>query len=58
MAVLDACTQINDRLKTYREADKNATWVDIIKKAYFDRVNLSANGFYKVCPVKRKSHNM
>ncbi|KAJ3319135.1 hypothetical protein HDU76_000638 [Blyttiomyces sp. JEL0837] len=47
MAVLDACNQILERLKPIREADPTLKWKDIVRKAYFDRINLSANGFYK-----------
>ncbi|KAJ3046276.1 hypothetical protein HDV00_000089 [Rhizophlyctis rosea] len=46
-AVLDACNQINERLKPYREAEPQLTWEELIEKAYKDRVNLAANGFYK-----------
>ncbi|KAJ3218506.1 hypothetical protein HDU67_005308 [Dinochytrium kinnereticum] len=47
MAILDACTQIMKRLDPVREANPGASWEEIVQKAYFDRVNLSANGFYK-----------
>ncbi|KAI9354597.1 molybdopterin binding aldehyde oxidase/xanthine dehydrogenase [Zopfochytrium polystomum] len=47
MAVLDACTQILNRLKPLQEKYPEESWNGIIKKAYFDRVNLSANGFFK-----------
>ncbi|KAJ3105387.1 hypothetical protein HDU97_008141 [Phlyctochytrium planicorne] len=47
MAILDACTQIMKRLEPIREANPGATWEQIVSKAYFERVNLSANGFYK-----------
>ncbi|KAI7829410.1 putative xanthine dehydrogenase HxA [Gamsiella multidivaricata] len=46
MAVQDACNQINERLSPYRA--KGLAWHEIVHLAYFDRVNLSANGFYKV----------
>ncbi|KKY28869.1 putative xanthine dehydrogenase [Phaeomoniella chlamydospora] len=47
-AIWNACQQINERLKPYREKlGPNATMKDIAHHAYFDRVNLSANGFYK-----------
>ena len=47
-AIWNACEQINERLKPYREKlGKNATMKDLAHAAYFDRVNLSANGFYK-----------
>lgn len=48
MAVKNACDQINERLKPYREKfGPNATMKQMAHAAYFDRVNLSANGFYK-----------
>ncbi|KAJ1916857.1 hypothetical protein IWQ60_007971 [Tieghemiomyces parasiticus] len=47
MAVLDACNQINARLRAFRERMPGAAFKDLAKAAYFDRVNLSANGFYK-----------
>ena len=46
-AAYNACVQINERLKPYREKfGPNATMKQIAHAAYFDRVNLSANGFY------------
>ncbi|KAF9972833.1 hypothetical protein BGZ73_003979, partial [Actinomortierella ambigua] len=52
MAVKDACDQINARLAPYRA--KGMAWKDIVHQAYFDRVNLSANGFYKVPDLSYK----
>ncbi|KXT17909.1 hypothetical protein AC579_5933 [Pseudocercospora musae] len=47
-AIWNACQQINERLAPYREKlGKDATMKEIAHAAYFDRVNLSANGFYK-----------
>ena len=47
-AIQNACDQLNERLKPYREKlGKDATMHDLATAAYFDRVNLSANGFYK-----------
>jgi xanthine dehydrogenase/oxidase len=47
-AAFNACEQINARLKPYRERlGPKATMKDLAHAAYFDRVNLSANGFYK-----------
>ncbi|KAK0918625.1 hypothetical protein LTR91_001572 [Friedmanniomyces endolithicus] len=47
-AIWNACTQLNERLAPYREKmGPDATMKDIAHAAYFDRVNLSANGFYK-----------
>ncbi|WPH04180.1 xanthine dehydrogenase [Acrodontium crateriforme] len=47
-AIWNACSQINERLKPYREKlGPDATMKQLAHAAYFDRVNLSANGFYK-----------
>lgn len=49
MAVKDACDQINERLKPYRERFGNdASLKEIVHAAYLDRVNLAANGFWKM----------
>ncbi|KAJ7379815.1 hypothetical protein OS493_012562 [Desmophyllum pertusum] len=47
MAVKIACEQILERLKPYQMANPKGKWEDWVHSAYFDRVNLSANGFYK-----------
>jgi xanthine dehydrogenase/oxidase len=47
MAVLDACNQIMERLIPYREEQPNKPLKVYADLAYKDRVNLSANGFYK-----------
>ncbi|OXV09359.1 hypothetical protein Egran_02885 [Elaphomyces granulatus] len=46
-AVYNACQQLNERLHPYREKMPNATMKELAHTAYFDRVNLSANGFYR-----------
>ncbi|KAL8858068.1 MAG: hypothetical protein Q9178_005393 [Gyalolechia marmorata] len=47
-AIWNACDQLNERLRPYRERlGKDATMKKLAHAAYFDRVNLSANGFYK-----------
>ena len=47
-AILNACDQLNERLAPYREKlGPGATMKDLAHAAYFDRVNLSAQGFYK-----------
>jgi len=49
MAVLDACEQILERLKPVRaKLAADATWASLINAAFFDRINLSAQGFYAV----------
>lgn len=47
MAVKIACEQILQRLKPYQKENPKGSWEDWVRSAYFDRVNLSANGFYK-----------
>lgn len=47
-AIWNACAQLNERLAPYREKlGPSATMKQLAHAAYFDRVNLSANGFYK-----------
>ncbi|RFU77092.1 xanthine dehydrogenase [Trichoderma arundinaceum] len=47
-AIFNACEQLNERLAPYREKlGPQATMKDLAHAAYFDRVNLSAQGFYK-----------
>lgn len=51
MAVLDACTKIMTRLAPYRKQFPNGGWCDWVRRAYLDRVSLSATGFYKTPDV-------
>eukprot|EP01112_Ceratiomyxa_fruticulosa_P007100 TRINITY_DN1832_c0_g1_i2.p1 TRINITY_DN1832_c0_g1~~TRINITY_DN1832_c0_g1_i2.p1 ORF type:complete len:1364 (-),score=294.56 TRINITY_DN1832_c0_g1_i2:173-4264(-) len=46
MAVLNACEQIMEKLKPIREKHPNVSFKELVNIAYFERVNLSANGFY------------
>lgn len=47
-AIFNACEQLNERLAPYREKlGPDATMKELAHAAYFDRVNLSAQGFYK-----------
>jgi xanthine dehydrogenase/oxidase len=47
-AIYNACEQLNERLAPYREKlGPAATLKELAHAAYFDRVNLSAQGFYK-----------
>uniref|UniRef100_A0A673BMR0 Xanthine dehydrogenase/oxidase n=1 Tax=Sphaeramia orbicularis TaxID=375764 RepID=A0A673BMR0_9TELE len=46
-AVHNACQVLVERLQPYRSANPKGCWEDWVKAAYFDRVNLSANGFYR-----------
>ncbi|KAL8025039.1 putative CO dehydrogenase flavoprotein domain superfamily [Plasmopara halstedii] len=53
MATLDACEQILERLAPIRERlGPNASFSDVTNAAYFERVNMSAQGFY-VVPKER-----
>jgi xanthine dehydrogenase molybdopterin-binding subunit B len=51
MAVLNACEQIKERLDDFKakSAPESAgwTWSELVAKAYFKMVDLSAHGFYK-----------
>ncbi|KAF4083783.1 hypothetical protein AMELA_G00121330 [Ameiurus melas] len=47
MAVYNACQTLLQRLEPYKAKNPMGSWEDWVKAAYFDRVNLSANGFYK-----------
>lgn len=47
-AIQNACLQLNERLAPYREKlGADASMKDLVHAAYFDRVSLSAQGFYK-----------
>ncbi|AEO71231.1 uncharacterized protein THITE_2123410 [Thermothielavioides terrestris NRRL 8126] len=47
-AIHNACAQLNERLAPYRaKLGPSATLKDLAHAAYLDRVNLSAQGFYK-----------
>ncbi|EPE07679.1 xanthine dehydrogenase [Ophiostoma piceae UAMH 11346] len=47
-AIFNACEIINKRLAPYRESlGKDVPMKDLARAAYLDRVNLSAQGFYK-----------
>ncbi|KAK0660927.1 Xanthine dehydrogenase [Lasiodiplodia hormozganensis] len=49
MAVKNACDQLNERLKPYWDKyGKDAEFKTIAHAAYIDRVNLAANGFWKM----------
>lgn len=47
-AIWNACKQLNERLAPYRtKLGPDAKMKDLAHAAYFDRVNLSAQGFYR-----------
>lgn len=48
MAVLDACEIILERLRPVAEKSPGADWKTLIATAFFDRVDLSAHGYYAV----------
>jgi len=43
----NACKEIMKRLQPIIDCDPNGNWEDWIKKAYFQRISLSATGFYQ-----------
>eukprot|EP01125_Pyxidicula_operculata_P021944 TRINITY_DN877_c0_g1_i1.p1 TRINITY_DN877_c0_g1~~TRINITY_DN877_c0_g1_i1.p1 ORF type:complete len:1295 (-),score=236.67 TRINITY_DN877_c0_g1_i1:47-3532(-) len=46
-AVLDACNQLNERLKPLREKYPDLDLRGLAEKAWFELIDLSAKGFYK-----------
>ncbi|CAG8659138.1 915_t:CDS:10, partial [Gigaspora rosea] len=55
-AVHNACKILAERLKPYREKMPDKSFGEIVKAAYHDRVNLSANGFYKAPDIGYDIH--
>ncbi|KAG5346531.1 XDH dehydrogenase, partial [Acromyrmex charruanus] len=47
MAVMNACQEIMNRLQPIINSDPKGTWEEWIKAAYFQRISLSATGFYR-----------
>ena len=45
-ATADACRQLNERLAPFKERMPRASFAEIAKAAYLERVDLSAHGFY------------
>ncbi|CAJ0569018.1 unnamed protein product, partial [Mesorhabditis spiculigera] len=45
VAVQNACDQLTERLKPYKEKLSDKTWKEWVAAAYMDRVSLSASGF-------------
>ena len=43
----DCCEQLLDRLAPLKASNPDAEWEQWIKEAYLQRINLSAQGFYK-----------
>ncbi|XP_067680728.1 xanthine dehydrogenase/oxidase-like [Haliotis asinina] len=46
-AVQNACEILADRLQPYKESNPKGTFKDWVTAAYFDRIHLSAAGFYR-----------
>lgn len=46
MAILDACGKLNERLSPFKEMYPDDGWNQWVSRAYFERVSLSATGFY------------
>lgn len=55
-AAADACAQLNARLAPYRQDFPDASFLEIVQKAYFDRVDLSAHGFYATPDITSHPH--
>ncbi|KAI1937587.1 hypothetical protein LOZ58_000276 [Ophidiomyces ophidiicola] len=53
-AVFNACQELNGRLQPYRDKMPSASMKELVSAAYFDRVNLTANGFYKTPDIGYK----
>ncbi|XP_034155428.2 aldehyde oxidase 1 isoform X1 [Pangasianodon hypophthalmus] len=47
MAVRDACQTLYKRLEPIRQTDPDGTWQSWIKRAFLEKISLSATGFYR-----------
>ncbi|XP_060767101.1 aldehyde oxidase 1-like [Neoarius graeffei] len=47
MAVRDACRTLYERLEPIRQTDPEGTWQSWIRRAFLERISLSATGFYR-----------
>ncbi|XP_012285983.1 xanthine dehydrogenase [Orussus abietinus] len=47
MAVMNACNTIMDRIKHIVDSNPKGKWEEWISKAYFERISLSATGYYR-----------
>lgn len=47
MAVRNACRQLLKNLEPFRSSAKDQSWEELVHTAWFNRVTLSATGFYK-----------
>lgn len=50
-AVMNACKKLSDSLAPIRNKFPDDTWEQVVEKAYFNRVQLSAFGFYNTSPL-------
>jgi len=50
-AVINACEQLVEQLKPYRSQYPDYTWEQIVRKAYENRTQLAAFGFYNTSPL-------
>uniref|UniRef100_W5NFP8 Xanthine dehydrogenase/oxidase n=1 Tax=Lepisosteus oculatus TaxID=7918 RepID=W5NFP8_LEPOC len=48
MAIYTACQKLLKRLEPYKAKNPKGCWENWVRDAYFDRVSLSATGFYKI----------
>ncbi|XP_063994922.1 xanthine dehydrogenase-like [Diachasmimorpha longicaudata] len=51
MAVLNACNTIMERIKHIIDSSPEGSWEEWISKAYFERISLSATGYYRTPDV-------
>ncbi|KAL5278948.1 XDH.2 family protein [Megaselia abdita] len=56
-ATYEACMKINQRLEPIKKAFPKETWQDWVRRAYFDRISLSATGYYKVSDLDYDEEN-
>jgi xanthine dehydrogenase/oxidase len=47
MAVINACQKLVKRLQPFKDANPKGTWENWVMAAFFNRVSLSATGFYE-----------
>ncbi|XP_071454952.1 xanthine dehydrogenase isoform X2 [Hetaerina americana] len=51
MAVMNACQTIMERLNPFIAANPKGKWEEWVSAAYFERVSLSATGFYRTSDI-------
>ncbi|XP_063994923.1 xanthine dehydrogenase-like [Diachasmimorpha longicaudata] len=51
MAVLNACNTIMERIRHIIDSSPGGNWEEWISKAYFERISLSATGYYRTPDV-------